>query len=93
MNRFMPYVTGGAAFGRVKLWSPAAILPAISDSRSAIGWAAGAGVEYAFTDHLTVKLEYLHVDLGKDTYFGGSVDESRGQWRDDSIRLGLNYKF
>jgi outer membrane immunogenic protein len=93
IDRFMPYVTGGAAFGKVKLWSPGGVLPAISESHTAFGWAAGAGVEYAFTDHLTAKLEYLHVDLGKDTYFGGTVDESRGQWRNDSVRIGLNYKF
>lgn len=94
INRFMPYVTGGAAFGRVKLWSPAGgALPAISESHTAFGWAAGAGMEYAFTDHLTAKLEYLHVDLGKDTYFGSTIDISRGRWRDDSLRVGLNYKF
>jgi outer membrane immunogenic protein len=91
---FMPYVTGGAAFGKVKLSSPAAGgVPGISESHTAFGWAAGTGVEYALTDHLTAKLEYLHVDLGKDTYFGSTSDISRGRWLDDGIRVGLNYKF
>jgi outer membrane immunogenic protein len=29
-----------------------------------IGWTAGAGVEWAFADHWTFKVEYLFVDLG-----------------------------
>lgn len=80
IDRFMPYVTGGAAFGKVNLWSPAGVFfPAISESHTAFGWAAGAGVEYAFTDHLTAKLEYRHVDLGKHTCFEEPTDVSRGQ--------------
>jgi opacity protein-like surface antigen len=73
----MPYVTGGAAFGKVKLSSPAAGgVPGISESHTAFGWAAGAGVEYGFTDHLTAKLEYLHVDLG--TGAGHALAQSGG---------------
>lgn len=95
IDRFMPYVTGGVAFGRVKLWSPGGgAQPAISESHTAFGWAAGAGMEYAFTDHLTAKLEYLHVDLGKDAYFQGTPGaQTHARWRDDSLRVGLNYKF
>ena len=29
-----------------------------------LGWTAGAGVEYLFTDAVSVKLEYLYVNLG-----------------------------
>jgi outer membrane immunogenic protein len=28
-----------------------------------LGWTAGVGVEYAFNDAISVKLEYLYVDL------------------------------
>jgi opacity protein-like surface antigen len=31
------------------------------------GWTAGAGIEAAFTDNLTVRIEYLFADLGDAT--------------------------
>ena len=33
-----------------------------------LGWTAGGGVEYAFSDSWTAKLEYLYADLGDVTY-------------------------
>lgn len=38
-----------------------------SGSRSNVGWALGAGGEYAITDAMSLKLEYLHVDLGRSS--------------------------
>lgn len=35
-----------------------------SSSRNATGWTAGAGFEYAFWKNVTVKAEYLYVNLG-----------------------------
>jgi outer membrane immunogenic protein len=35
-----------------------------SNTRTKVGWVAGAGIEGALDDGWTVKLEYLHVDLG-----------------------------
>jgi len=41
-----------------------------SNTRTRAGWVAGAGVEGAVSEGWTVKLEYLHVDLGTvDTAF------------------------
>jgi outer membrane immunogenic protein len=37
-----------------------------SVSNTNLGWAAGGGLEYAFANNWSVKLEYLYVDLGKD---------------------------
>ena len=65
-------------------------------SGSHAGWTAGGGLEYAITDHLSFKTEYLYVDLGKQTLFSGggglpvsiSVDTHF-----HSIQGGLNYRF
>ena len=42
--------------------------PAIADrnNSNSVGWALGAGVEYAFTNNLTAKLEALWVNLDRD---------------------------
>ena len=42
--------------------------PAIADRNNSnnVGWVLGAGVEYAFTNNLTAKLEALWVNLDRD---------------------------
>ncbi|MDQ0393894.1 outer membrane protein [Labrys monachus] len=63
------------------------------------GWTAGGGVEYAITDHLAIKAEYLYVDLGKKNHVVVSATDPREfmTWKDASrahiVRIGLNYRF
>jgi len=74
-----------------------ATLMSLSDT--AWGWTAGAGVEVAFTDNITAKVEYLFVQA-KPTATntipaligGGTVTES-GTISDNLVRAGLNLKF
>jgi outer membrane immunogenic protein len=85
-DRFMPYVTGGAAYGDVK-----ARVPGVgSDSDTKVGWTVGGGAEYAFTPNWSVKAEYLYVDLGKIdcAACGGHV-----KFNENIVRGGINYKF
>jgi len=62
------YGTGGVAFGRVHDTYFNEINTSSSGYFSTVGtrtgWTAGAGWEYALAQNWTVKLEYLHVDLG-----------------------------
>jgi opacity protein-like surface antigen len=37
-----------------------------SSSRTSDGWAAGLGAEWAFWGNTTLKVEYLHIDLGDE---------------------------
>jgi outer membrane immunogenic protein len=38
-----------------------------------IGWALGVGMEYAFTNNLSAKIEYLHVEFDRNkNHFGGT---------------------
>lgn len=88
-DRFLPYATGGAAFGDIKAVSGG------SFSKTAVGWTAGGGFEYAFLHNWSAKLEYLYVDLGKATCgtgcsVGGPIDVTATT---QIVRGGLNYKF
>jgi len=85
VDRFMPYVTGGAAFGDIKT-SVAGVGGA---STTKAGWTAGGGVEAAITGPWSVKAEYLYVDLGR----GSSVLGSDAKFQSHIVRAGLNYRF
>ena len=68
-NNWLLYVTGGLAVAEVKANfvftdTFATALETASISQTRAGWTAGVGAEYAFAGPWSVKLEYLHVDLG-----------------------------
>jgi len=81
------YGTGGVAYGRVEQSVPGA-----STKTPGVGWAAGAGVQYAFTPQWSIGAEYLHVELdGPSANIGGlSVDTKATT---DLGRATPNYKF
>jgi outer membrane immunogenic protein len=68
-----------------------------------VGWAAGAGAEWAFARNWSLKAEYLHIDLGSVSADGVLVDNvgpdprfaARYRWnnREEIVRAGLNYHF
>jgi len=89
-SNWLPYITGGAAFGDVKISDAIG-----SASQTKFGWTAGLGVEYAFWSNWSTKIEYLYADLGKATCAApscGAVDVS-GSFKASIVRLGLNYRF
>ncbi|MBV9617780.1 MAG: porin family protein [Verrucomicrobia bacterium] len=72
--RLLIYGTGGLAYGNVDYsantnFDNGTTYPT-NFTETKTGWAAGGGIEYALTNHWTVRAEYLHYDLG---------DESRTQ--------------
>ena len=100
------YATGGLALGDVKSsvtvagTSNHAVTYSGSSSATRAGWTVGAGFEHAFTNRLSLKLEYLHFDLGEADYSVPRVDgAARAPWTasakvsGDIVRAGINYKF
>lgn len=66
---WLPYVTGGLAWGRTKLNINDADGGAIATaSRTSLGWTAGAGVEFAVGGPWTAKIEYAYLDLARQHY-------------------------
>jgi len=85
VDRFMPYVTGGAAFGDIKT----SVAGFGDSSTTKAGWTLGGGIEAAIAGPWTAKLEYLYVDLGH----GNSVLGSSASFKTNIVRAGLNYRF
>ena len=86
MDRWMPYITGGAAIGNVKT-----SIAGVGDTNNTkAGWTVGGGIEASLMGPWTAKVEYLHVDLGSaDTALAGTS----AKFTSDIIRGGINYKF
>ncbi len=91
-NEWLFYVTGGGAFGDVKMAVTA--FPGQTVNKS--GWTAGGGIEYGFAPNWSVKVEYLHVDLGSATCSLGNcsaVGPANVPFRAEIVRAGLNWRF
>ena len=88
-DRWLPYLTGGGAFGRVNIGNA---FGTVDETKT--GWTAGVGVEYAFLGNWTTKLEYLHVDLGTATCdLSICTTTVNANYTADIVRAGINYKF
>jgi len=90
MNNVMPYVTGGFAVGGATRTSSAG--GGLSETKTHTGYVLGAGVEWAFAQNWTAKLEYQYVNLGAQTYTAIPADPAVAM-TDNIFKVGLNYKF
>lgn len=89
-DKVMPYITGGGAFGNVKM-SPNT---GGSESDTRFGWTGGAGVEYAYDRSWSAKLEYLYTDLGTATCSAATCGvDTDVTYKANIVRAGLNYRF
>jgi opacity protein-like surface antigen len=98
----LTYVTGGLALGDVETSSTLAFNNGVtySGTRSTtrVGTAVGAGAEYGFAPGWSLKTEYLHYDLGRQTvagYRSSFVTHSQSDFSlsGDVLRLALDYHF
>src|SRR6267142_939881 len=112
-DRLLFYGTAGVAFAHSNLQSsirdlaPNAIgfgTALVSASPIKVGWAAGAGIDYAVANNWIVSVEYLHADLGKVNAAGLIKDENpltaktaavaySAKLTSDIVRAGIGYKF
>lgn len=100
-DHFLPYVTGGVAWGNVKMsgqvdsYTNGVYDPFFSGSGSESevewGWTIGGGVEYAFTDNWTIKAEYLYADLGDINW--DNTTNTNAEIQLQTFKVGINYKF
>jgi outer membrane immunogenic protein len=102
-DRLLIYGTGGLAYGNVSsnsgvLFTSGGDTYVGSSSAMQAGWTLGAGAEYALNKNLSVKLEYLYVDLGSKSYINAGQPLPAFSYTTDLdtsmhvIRVGLNYR-
>lgn len=88
-DRVLLYGTAGGAYGNVQ-----ATAFGVTNSQTEFGWTAGAGIEGAFADNWTARIEYLYVDLSSascgSACGGAPVSVSFTQ---SLVRAGVDFKF
>jgi outer membrane immunogenic protein len=117
-DRLFLYATGGLAFANLQSTTNVSFgtvagnpvyngaIHIGSESWTRAGWVIGAGGEYAFAPHWSVKAEYLYMDFGTHTYLSPLVAATAPavvgpgySWttsvreRFHIARVGINYKF
>jgi outer membrane immunogenic protein len=88
-DRALIYATGGFAFAGV---SDGFGLVGDNDD-TLTGWTLGAGIEYAFTNNLTTRLEYRYTNYDGGDNFFNNVALGSNDIEFHTIRAGLSYKF
>jgi len=103
-DRVMIYGTGGLAYAGLDNRVTSTIVGGpnygATNDETEIGYTVGGGIEFAITNNLTVKGEYLYYDFGNRTIRAGSTTGAAADFidvrsRDDGHigRVGLNFKF
>lgn len=108
IDRLLIYGTGGLAYGNTSypnnvtgidaFGTPRALIGLNNNNGTRLGWTAGAGAEYAFNQHWSVKAEYLYVDLGRNSVnyidlFSGLPTTLNARNSEHIVRAGINYHF
>ena len=90
-DRILFYGTGGVAAINREV-NAGGVWPHVTGTQ--VGWAAGAGVEFAFLENWTGKVEYLHVEPSNQSCPATSCGMATSvPLIEDILRAGINYKF
>ena len=92
-GQWMPYVTGGWAWGHGTRTTTSGGGDTATANHS--GWAAGAGVEWMMAQGWTAKLEYQYINLGPAQYVFPNIGgpDPTVSLSTSTIRIGVNKLF
>ncbi|HET9902912.1 MAG TPA: outer membrane protein [Xanthobacteraceae bacterium] len=85
MNNTLFYATAGLAYGDLRME-----LAGIRETKTHIGWTAGAGMEVGLSRNWSARAEYLIMDLADRGYV--MTGQSNGL-ESNLLRFGVNYRF
>jgi outer membrane immunogenic protein len=88
------YGTGGLALADTTV-SASALGVTFSDSKTLTGWTVGAGAEWMFMPHWSLKAEYLYRSFGGQTFFATQFPPgiATGTLNVNSGQVGVNFHF
>ena len=97
-DHVLPYISGGVAYTKLEVDNrDSGVNPVIDGStfkdKALIGWTVGAGVDYAATDNILVRLEYRYSDFGKKKYQDKDGNDFNLKYNTHDVRVGVAYKF
>jgi len=98
-DRWLIYAKGGGAWAEDRVTVVDPVFGSFSDSFTRNGWVIGGGIEWAFWENWSAKVEYLHYDFGHRSFAfngfngGGFGFDSRHDLQVDTIKFGLNWRF
>jgi outer membrane immunogenic protein len=97
LDRALLYITGGYAGANVKGsvadFSPGGPAIFASQSNYLNGFVVGGGLEFAVTNNVSLKGEYLFKDFGSANYFSGTRDAINSGISYSTLRAGIDYHF
>lgn len=86
----LPYMTGGLAIANADAKLSGALSG--SDSNTHLGWTIGAGLDWAISDRISAKVEYLYMDFERKSYNLGAVT-ARGRGDLHTVKAGVSWHF
>jgi outer membrane immunogenic protein len=94
-DRYLLYVTAGGAATELKSAVTVGAISSATTSSTAGAWTAGGGLEAAFTENLSARIEYLYLDARNINVaqVGPPFVTVTGRLQDNLVRAGMNYRF
>jgi outer membrane immunogenic protein len=105
LGNWLPYITGGLAVGDLEYEQEIDFPPHIPanfegahESQTNAGWMVGGGLQYALTNHWSIRAQYQFIDLGEidftsDFHPGNSPAHSHAELREHNASFAIMYKF
>ena len=81
------------AIGQTFPGFPVSATSGASQNATRVGWVIGGGIEKMLSQNWTAKIEYQYLDWGSYTFLSGSGFDTNVRLHDNTVRIGLNYKF
>ncbi|HEV2045278.1 MAG TPA: outer membrane beta-barrel protein [Chthoniobacterales bacterium] len=105
LGRWLPYVTGGLAVGDLELEQRIDFIgdgPGSGEggrkTQTNVGWMVGGGLQYALTDHWSLRAQYQYIDLGDINFdsnfsFIDSPSHHHAELTEHNASFAIMYKF